>query len=124
MLLPITVYEGAILDGRNRYRACKLASVEPRFEQYGGDTPAAFVARINKDRRHLTPSQLAASAVEALPFFEKEAKTRKVESGKSTGRGNKKVSQIIDTPLGRANERAMKSEDILRGTKTGETESA
>ena len=33
-LLPITSYEGQILDGRNRYKACEIAGVDPRIEDY------------------------------------------------------------------------------------------
>jgi ParB-like chromosome segregation protein Spo0J len=58
---PIMLYKDAILDGRNRFRACLVAGVKPRFEQFGGDDEAAlaFVISRNLKRRHLTVEQRA-----------------------------------------------------------------
>src|SRR5437764_3178137 len=56
---PITLFEGKILDGRNRYNACLAAGVEPRFTLYKGDNPVAFVVSRNLTRRHLGEGQRA-----------------------------------------------------------------
>lgn len=57
LLVPITTYEGKILDGRNRYRACEMAGVDPTLEEYYGADPLAFVVSHNLIRRHLDESQ-------------------------------------------------------------------
>ena len=61
---PITLHDGAVLDGRNRYHAARAAGVErvPSTKFKGAD-PLAFVISRNLKRRHLTKSQAAMVAL-------------------------------------------------------------
>lgn len=56
---PIITFEGKILDGRNRYRACKLARVEPVTKEYNGNRDPWTYVLIKLQRLHLTESQRA-----------------------------------------------------------------
>jgi len=59
LLEPIIVYEDKIVDGRNRYRACKLAGVTPVFEEWkqNGKSLLGWVISKNLHRRHLNETQ-------------------------------------------------------------------
>lgn len=63
---PIVIYEDAILDGWNRYTACKELNVEPSWDTFRGTASEAIalVMRTNK-RRNLSSGQWATIAVEA-----------------------------------------------------------
>jgi len=52
---PIVRYQGKILDGNNRYRACEDAKIAPRFTDFTGDDAAArnYVISADIHRRHL-----------------------------------------------------------------------
>ncbi|HNU53164.1 MAG TPA: DNA methyltransferase [Verrucomicrobiota bacterium] len=55
---PITLYEGMILDGRNRYRACRQLGIEPQTRALpDGLDPWAYVWSLNGQRRDLSADQ-------------------------------------------------------------------
>jgi ParB-like chromosome segregation protein Spo0J len=85
LLNPIILLDNQILDGRNRYQACIMAGVKPSFVDYEGTDPLADVLSWNLHRRQLTPSQLAMVALACKPMFEKLAKERQSELGKTHG---------------------------------------
>jgi len=85
---PVILYQGKVLDGRNRLAACKKAKVEPRFVEWDGEgSPLEWVISQNLYRRHLTASQRAVIANDLLPLYEKEAKDRQRRSNSYRGNG-------------------------------------
>jgi hypothetical protein len=106
---PVIVYEGAILDGWNRYRACQAIGISPAIKTFNGDQSAALqlVMRTNK-RRNLNKGQWATIAVEAediVAAFKKEAEDRrkagtKLSQGASCAQERKtahKTAEIFNT---------------------------
>lgn len=57
ILEPIYLFEGKIIDGRNRYRIAKELGLDIPTQEYEGDNPVGFVQSMNLHRRQLTPSQ-------------------------------------------------------------------
>ena len=80
-LVPVWIYEGKILDGRNRWAACKIAGIEPKTKEYTGDEPTAFAVAMNDRRRHMNKGALAAVAAELEPHFAADAKRRQKQHG-------------------------------------------
>jgi ParB-like chromosome segregation protein Spo0J len=59
----------SIIDGRNRYRPCLKAGVEPQFRTWDGNGDLlAFVVSTNLHRRHLNTSQKAVVALAVLEY--------------------------------------------------------
>lgn len=67
---PIWLYEGAILDGRNRFRAAERAQREAPTREYIGDDPLKFVISLNMHRRHLDESQRSMVAAKIATLHE------------------------------------------------------
>jgi ParB-like chromosome segregation protein Spo0J len=84
---PIVLHQDKILDGRNRYRACGEAGIEPRFETYEGPDPVAYVVSLNIKRRHLDESQRGMVAAKL-----------------ATLRDGQRADLVEGLPIGRASE--------------------
>lgn len=77
----IILLDGKILDGRNRYNACRIARVEPRFREFNGDgDPIDYIVSVNVKRRHLTASQkaLVVAKILDLPRGNPKLKSSKI----------------------------------------------
>lgn len=65
---PILLYEGKILDGRNRYKAAKETSVEPIYRVFKGTFEEAIAEgqKLNLKRRNMNKNQLAMTAAKEV----------------------------------------------------------
>ncbi len=73
----IVMYDGMILDGRNRYRACERIGLAPVTREWeGGASAVEYVVSLNLHRRHLDNTQRAVIAFDMLPLLEAEARER------------------------------------------------
>lgn len=100
---PIILFEGQIIDGWNRYRACIALGVEPKFQTFtGSEIDAMQIVIRTNNRRDLTSSQRAAIAVEAedlIALLKAKAKERQVKAGEEFGKSAPKVVQKIAQPI-------------------------
>lgn len=78
---PIWLWQDQIIDGRNRYRACSEAGIEPKYRLWEGNgSLLTFVLSLNLKRRHLDQGQKALVGLKALPFAEEEARKRQLST--------------------------------------------
>jgi hypothetical protein len=74
--------EGRILDGRNRYAACKIAGVEPEYVTYEGDDPDGYALAVNIARRNMSKGQQAIVLARALRQRDKNIESIERDKGK------------------------------------------
>jgi hypothetical protein len=88
---PIALFEGKVLDGRNRAMACVRADVKPRFvEWHQRDvSPVSYVISKNLNRRHLTITQRVAVALAAEKDIVAEAQERQKAAGQFGVKGGR-----------------------------------
>jgi hypothetical protein len=91
------LWEGQILDGRNRLAACDLAGVVPVFKALAHcPDPVAYVLSANLHRRHLTDDDRALCAAQMKKHYQDRAAKNHAEASKTGGRGNKKTVKSGD----------------------------
>jgi hypothetical protein len=83
LIEPIWIYQGQLIDGRHRLRACRELGIKPRFQEWAGQGGSllAFVLAKNAHRRHQTKSQLATVAVGLEQMLAQQAKERQRDHG-------------------------------------------
>ncbi len=82
----ITFFDGMLLDGRNRMKACEELGIEPLIEEIedsgdGSFDPFKWVLSMNLHRRHLTESQRAMVAAKLARLKIGNVKAQQEDSG-------------------------------------------
>jgi len=107
----VTLFEGKVLDGRHRARACEALGIEPKTRVYDGDDPAEYVISLNLRRRHLTVGQRSAAALALLDYEREQAKLRQgtrtdlADGGETSPSNEGKVSGHSTEATARAGKR-------------------
>lgn len=96
----IWLYEGKILDGRNRYKAAKEVGVSFETKDFEG-TPLEAISHVwslNRTRRHMTPSQAAMADARRNKMTDayapvRDAAKERQDEGRKQGGGDRKSDQ-------------------------------
>lgn len=104
-----------IVDGRNRFEACEIAGVEPKFEQINGHDPKAFILSTNIMRRHLNMGQRAMALAMMYP---ESSPGKKTDASVTTLSAANKVSatSISNARTVLRDSRAL-AEEVMSGVK-------
>ena len=94
----IWTYEGKVLDGWHRYKACEELGVLTPTLPYNGQDPAGFVIRANGLRRHLSPEQRGDAIVACTKWRERGLQPGQAKD--ESGRIKKAEESLPDGPLG------------------------
>ena len=97
---PIVLYEGKILDGRHRHRACLEGGVDPSFEEFTGPGSAYdYVISENLKRRDLTPAQRLEVSTNLIEIMRRRAKERQSLSPGRPAKGLANLPKVSDNVI-------------------------
>ena len=67
---PIILFQGKILDGRNRYNACKELGIDVWARNWKGEMdPVEYVLSKNYHRRHLAPVEQDVAVAKEIKYY-------------------------------------------------------
>lgn len=101
--------EGRVLDGRNRWRACRAIGVVPQTDAFTGGDPVAFVLSKNLYRRHLDESQRAMVGGKLANMSQGRPKTGKFAGLSEKGSSKQMISQKEAADMVNVSERSVRS---------------
>jgi ParB-like chromosome segregation protein Spo0J len=121
LIEPLVLLDGKILDGRNRYNACKQAGRKLQSddvllfeEEYENEDPVTFVISRNIRRRHLTVGQRSAVAAELFKRMAKDGSTAKERVKKAA-----EVAGVAASSVEQAAHIANKAPELHKQLKAG-----
>jgi ParB-like chromosome segregation protein Spo0J len=134
LLEDIVLYEGKILDGRNRYRAFLAAGRTEHISYHvqdfdEGDDPVSYVISKNILRRHLTTDQRAAFAAELATMqrtdtLKRGPKASNDRTGKVTVAQAAAALKVSEPTVERAKRRMREDPEAHEKAKRGEKPTA
>ena len=119
LITPIELFDGKVIDGRNRLLACQLADVDPEFTEVDceGLEPDDYAISLNLKRRHLTLEQKAFVAARRKTYHAELAKqrqgTRTDIRDSSPGSPTGKASDAAGAELGVSGKTVDRAEKVL-----------
>jgi ParB-like chromosome segregation protein Spo0J len=123
VIMPVTLYEGKVLDGWHRYRAAKRTGCAFKEIQYEGKDPAGYIASVNVLRRKLSSLQRALVGAK----LHREHGLTQREACKKLGISNEVVTLVLkamDSKNAMLIKRIESSADFTRGMLKEELEDA
>lgn len=89
----IVTYKGKIIDGRNRYRACRELNIKPSYVEWDGEgSLTEYAVSLNLHRRHLDTNTRAMLGVKIAESLREESRRRSLANlnhGDSEPEGDK-----------------------------------
>ena len=119
----ILIYEGKILDGRNRFKACQELNIEPTIRNYEGSDPLYYVISNNLNRRHLNESQrtIVASKLVNIKLGSNQFKGMPFGTPSVSREKASELMKVSIRQIDRAKELQEKRPEIIEKIEKGET---